>query len=152
MGAELQYALDLNGSEAKEEVRYTINSHLVVFAPVETAYVNADADKINQVITNLISNAIKYSLANTVIQVACLTKDNLTIVSVRDEGIGVKEADKPKLFDRYYRVNNNATSASGFGIGLYLCAEIIQRHEGNIWVESEVENGSTFSFSLPIIE
>ena len=72
-------------------------------------------------------------------------------MSVRDEGIGVNDNDIEKLFDRYYRVENKLTKTiSGFGIGLYLSAEIIQRHEGKIWVESIPGKGSIFYFSLPL--
>jgi two-component system sensor histidine kinase VicK len=72
-------------------------------------------------------------------------------VSIRDQGIGIRTNDIAKLFERYYRVENiNAKHISGFGIGLYLSAEIIQRHNGQIWVESEPENGSTFYFNLPL--
>ncbi len=137
--------------EIEEEIQSTINSHKVIFAPVETTWVNADRDKINQVISNLISNAVKYSPANTIINVACVTLDGCATVSVKDKGIGIKEEDKPKLFDRFYRANEGTTTASGFGIGLYLCSEIIQRHDDKIWVESEVGKGSTFIFSLPVV-
>jgi signal transduction histidine kinase len=71
---------------------------------------------------------------------------------VKDEGIGIKPNELKKLFDRYYRVQSNYTqNISGFGIGLYLSAEIIQRHNGRIWAESEIGKGSTFYFNLPII-
>jgi signal transduction histidine kinase len=72
-------------------------------------------------------------------------------VSVKDEGMGIKPADREKLFDRYYRVESGHTQhISGFGIGLYLSAEIIKRHDGNIWVESESGVGSIFYFSVPL--
>ena len=72
-------------------------------------------------------------------------------LSIEDEGMGINAYDLDKLFDRFYRVNNkHAQNISGFGIGLYLCAEIIQRHNGKIWVESEVGKGSKFYFSLPV--
>ncbi|MBC7566767.1 MAG: hypothetical protein H7223_07345 [Pedobacter sp.] len=72
-------------------------------------------------------------------------------VMVKDEGIGIRHQDQEKLFDRYYRVESGDTkSVSGFGLGLYLSAEIIKRHNGKVWVESEIGNGSSFYFSLPI--
>ncbi len=138
--------------EAEDEAVSMYNTHRIIFAPMEEIYVNADRDKINQVISNLINNAVKYSPANTLVNVACVTHNGMAVVTVKDEGIGIKKEDQLKLFERYYRVNNDSyTSVSGFGIGLYLCAEIIQRHDGNIWVESEVGKGSTFSFSLPVM-
>lgn len=139
--------------ELKEEILSMYSSHRIVFAPVEETFVIADWDKIGQVITNLISNAVKYSPPNTTVNVACVTVDRFVTISVKDDGIGVKPEDQNKLFERYYRVNNDGSkSATGFGIGLYLCAEVIQRHEGKIWVQSDVGKGSTFSFSLPVVE
>ncbi len=138
--------------DSEEETISMYNSHRIVFAPVEEMFVVADRDKINQVINNLISNAVKYSPANTTINVACVTTHGMARVSVTDQGIGIKPEDQDKLFERYYRVNNdNSASVSGFGIGLYLCAEIIQRHDGKIWVESVVGTGSIFSFTLPVV-
>jgi len=72
-------------------------------------------------------------------------------VSVQDQGFGISEKDKDKLFDRYYRVEDHQIkSIGGFGIGLYLCAEIIRHHNGKIWVESEIGRGSIFYFSIPL--
>jgi signal transduction histidine kinase len=83
--------------------------------------------------------------------VACETIENNARVCVRDEGMGIRESDIPKLFDRYYRVENeNMFSIGGFGIGLYLCDEIIKRHGGKVWVKSELGKGSTFFFSIPL--
>ena len=77
----------------------------------------------------------------------------MAVVSVRDEGMGIRREDQMKLFERYYRVTNDASaSIAGFGIGLYLCCEIIKRHDGKIWVESEVGKGSVFTFSLPVVK
>lgn len=136
--------------EVEEESVATVSSHQVVFAPVLETHVVADRDKIGQVINNFISNAVKYSPLGTTIQIACVTVDSQVQVSVSDEGLGIKIEDQQKLFDRYYRVETNAAHISGFGIGLYLCAEIIQRHDGRIWVESEPGKGSTFYFSIPL--
>jgi two-component system sensor histidine kinase VicK len=136
--------------EVEEESIATVASHQVVFAPVHETHVVADRDKIGQVINNFISNAVKYSPLGTTINIACVTVDNQAQVSVSDEGLGVKAEDQQKLFDRYYRVETNAAYIAGFGIGLYLCAEIVQRHDGKIWVESEPGKGSTFYFSIPL--
>jgi two-component system sensor histidine kinase VicK len=136
--------------EVEEESIATVTSHKVVFAPVLETHVVADRDKIGQVINNIISNAVKYSPLGTTIHIACVTVGNQAQVSVSDEGFGIKIDDQQKLFDRYYRVETNAAHIAGFGIGLYLCAEIIKRHKGNIWVKSEIGKGSTFCFSIPL--
>lgn len=135
--------------EAEEETTSTIASHLIVFRPVMTTYVNADRDKIGQVVQNLINNAVKYSPAGTIIHVACVTVNGQARVSVQDQGMGLAKQDQSRVFDRYYRVETPATQAiGGFGIGLYLSKEIIERHGGQIGVESTLGQGSTFWFTL----
>jgi two-component system sensor histidine kinase VicK len=137
--------------EVEEGTISDATSHKIIFAPVKETWLNADKDKIEQVINNLISNAIKYSKINTLIQVACITTGNYAHVSVKDQGIGVKPEDQENLFERFYRVEGEVTnSISGFGIGLYICKEIIDRHEGAIGVDSMPGEGSTFWFTLPI--
>ena len=138
--------------EAKEESQATIVSHTVIFSEVEPTIVNADRDKIAQVVHNLISNAVKYSPSESAIRISARSQDAMVKVSVKDEGMGIKADDLPRIFDRYYRVEDSIiTSISGFGIGLYLCAEIVRRHHGEIWAESEPGQGSTFTFALPLI-
>ncbi|MGY3052595.1 PAS domain S-box-containing protein [Pedobacter sp. UYEF25] len=137
--------------EIKEESLAMIHSHEIVFAPVVYTLVDADRDKIGQVINNLISNAVKYSPKGSVINVACVNDAENALLSVKDQGIGVTELDQKKLFDRFYRVEGKeAATIAGFGIGLYLCSEIVLRHEGKIWIESKIGAGSTFKFSLPL--
>jgi len=137
--------------ESEEESIAMISSHTVVFAPVERTIVEADRDKIGQVITNLISNSVKYSPAGSTINVACVNIDNMARVSVKDQGMGISKVNQSHLFDRFYRVESEEMGyVSGFGIGLYLCDEIIRRHHGKIWVESELAEGSTFHFTIPL--
>lgn len=138
-------------SDMVEETRLTAASHLITLHTAKHVAVVADQDKIASVISNLLSNAVKYSPRGTTIEVRCKTDGKMAIVSVTDEGLGIKQQDIDKLFDRYYRVeSSNTRNISGFGIGLYLSAEIIQRHDGKIWVESEVDKGSKFYFTLPL--
>jgi signal transduction histidine kinase len=133
------------------ETQFSSPGYLISLSPCNPISVNADPDKIGSVISNLLSNAVKYSPKGTRIEVSCLVKDNGVEISVRDEGIGVKEDDVKHLFDRYYRVDNpNYSHISGFGIGLYLSSEIIRQHKGEIWVESVPGEGSTFYFSIPL--
>lgn len=138
--------------EMEDETLIQVTSHRVIFAPVETTMVIADRDKIAQVLTNLINNAVKYSPLNSTINVACVSSEGTAHISVKDEGMGISQQDLPKVFVRYYRVNNDSNQTiAGFGIGLYLCSEIIKLHEGNIWAESELQKGSTFHFTLPVV-
>jgi two-component system sensor histidine kinase VicK len=137
--------------EAVEDVKALTQNHEFILDICGPLTVKGDRDKIVQVVNNFLSNAIKYSPKSTSIWVTCNKKDGTAIVSVKDEGFGIQPQDKDKLFDRFYRVESKQTQTiAGFGIGLYLCAEIVQRHNGKIWVDSEPEQGSTFSFSLPL--
>ena len=139
--------------EVEEESIAMITSHQIIFAPVEYTLVDADRDKIGQVVNNLISNAVKYSPKNSTINIACLNIGKNAVFSVKDQGMGIEEQDQEKLFDRFYRVEGKKTETiAGFGIGLYLCSEIILRHDGKIWVESKMGIGSNFQFSLPFVE
>ncbi len=136
--------------EILEETKVTISTHSILFSPCDPINVHADRDKISSVITNLVSNALKYSPNGTNIDITCTVDNSHVKVSVTDEGIGISPEDSSKLFERYYRVQNSNTDIiSGFGIGLYLSAEIIQRHDGKIGVDSEFGKGSTFWFTLP---
>jgi two-component system sensor histidine kinase VicK len=143
------FRLDELLQETVDETFISPSTHEIIFAQSCEIVVYADRDKIGSVISNLLSNAHKYSSNGSDIEINCERKGNEVIVSVKDQGIGISSEDAKKLFDRYYRVQGNHT-ISGFGIGLYLSAEIIQRHNGKIWVESDGEAGSTFYFSLPI--
>ncbi|MBD1366765.1 PAS domain S-box protein [Mucilaginibacter sp. ZT4R22] len=138
-------------SDVIEEANLTVTTHLIHFVQCPPITVRADRDKIGSVISNFISNAVKYSPKGNNIAVACSATDTELIVSVKDEGMGIKPGDLEKIFDRYYRVETTHTRhISGFGIGLYLSSEIIQRHGGRVWAESQSGVGSTFYFSLPL--
>lgn len=137
--------------ETEDETLSAVLTHRILFAPVPRTLVNADQEKIGQVIQNLISNAVKYSAPNSTIRIAADVFDGKVQISVSDEGIGISQTDLPRLFERFYRVKDAETRhISGFGIGLYLSAEIVKQHGGRIKVESVVGEGSTFYFTLPV--
>ena len=136
--------------EITEELRFTLTKHKINLSLCERISVYGDREKIGSVVSNLIGNAIKYSPEGGNIEIHCSLINGVIQVSIKDDGIGINANDLEKLFDRFYRVENiNTKHIAGFGIGLYLSAEIIQRHDGRIWAESEPGNGSTFYFSLP---
>jgi two-component system sensor histidine kinase VicK len=127
------------------------NTHTIVLNACSAAMVFADREKISSVVSNLISNAIKYSPIGKQIEINCQLEAEVIKVTVKDEGMGIKEADRTKLFERFYRIStSHRQNISGFGIGLYLSKEIIERHEGKIWVDSESGKGSVFTFILPV--
>ncbi|WP_082482378.1 PAS domain-containing sensor histidine kinase [Chryseobacterium sp. Leaf394] len=129
------------------EIQYS--SHDLVFNSPESMIVNGDRLKLAQVINNLVGNAVKYSGNKTSIYISIEKINDKIKVIVKDEGIGIKPENLDRLFDRYYRVEQESIIA-GFGIGLYLSAEIIKAHGGKIWAESEFSRGSTFFFEVPV--
>jgi PAS domain S-box-containing protein len=136
--------------EVIEETKLLMGAHTIVVSSNLGVNVHADRNKIGQVINNLMSNAVKYSAAGTVIAIVVREDADYIELSVADQGKGISAAHCDKLFERFYRVENEShLNISGFGIGLYICAEIIGRHQGKIWVESTKGEGSTFHFKIP---
>ncbi|MCO5951069.1 PAS domain-containing sensor histidine kinase [Mucilaginibacter flavidus] len=136
--------------ETIAETQLLSPGHPIEFEPGRQLFVKADAEKIGQVIGNLLSNALKYSDKDSTITVTCTSENNNVKVLVTDKGIGINAKDQEKLFQRFYRVESDKMkNISGFGIGLYLSSEIIQRHKGTIGVQSEEGRGATFYFTLP---
>jgi len=145
------FALDELIHEIIGEAEFTGSSHNIDLIQYKPVSVFADQDKIGSVISNFLNNAMKYSPKGSSVQVDCREIGDQVMVSVKDSGIGIELANLKKLFERYYRVETDEIQhVSGFGLGLYLSAEIIKQHKGKIWVESEIGVGSTFYFSLPV--
>ncbi len=138
-------------NEVVNDARFVNQSHFIEAESCTPLPIVADKNKIAQVIDNLISNAVKYSPKETEIKVACNVYDGMAHVYVADQGIGIKPVDQSRLFDRFYRADNDIIkNVAGFGIGLYISAEIVHLHQGQIWVQSEELAGSVFHFSLPL--
>lgn len=115
--------------------------------PQET--VKADSGKLNEVLVNIIGNAIKYTLSDGAIDIWQEDQNGTIVTHIKDHGIGMAEEDLNKLFSKFYRVKTNETATiQGTGLGLFITKEIVERMEGKIWVESKKGEGSTFSFSL----
>jgi PAS domain S-box-containing protein len=110
-----------------------------------------DESHLTQVLTNLISNAIKYSPDANEVEIYVARVSDFIKVSVKDQGMGIKVDDRKKIFERFYRVGAIQKNFPGMGIGLYICDQILKNHGGSFWVESEVGKGSVFSFTLPLI-
>jgi signal transduction histidine kinase len=110
----------------------------------------ADRERIGQVVTNLISNAVKYSPNNEEIIITSGETENGVRVCVRDRGIGMSIDTKDRVFNRFYRSNNpKVQTFPGLGLGLYIASEIVKRHGGSMDIESNEGEGSMFCFSLP---
>jgi len=112
--------------------------------------IRGDETRLEQVILNYMTNAIKYSPDVRELELHSSVQDNFLIVSVKDFGIGIPKENQADVFRKFYRVEGSAQRFQGLGVGLYICYEIIRRHHGKCWLESEVGKGSTFYFSLPV--
>jgi signal transduction histidine kinase len=135
------------------EAAFLTSNHHLDIVNCQGLYVHADKDKIAQVLINLISNATKYSPPGSTISIGCEKINGSVRIYVSDKGIGINPEHQKKLFNRFYRVENEKSkTVSGFGIGLYLVSEILRYHDSNIRVDSLEGNGSTFSFNLESVE
>jgi len=135
-----------------EKMRPQAGSHHLLLAPREgTIPVRADPDRMEQVITNLLDNALKYSPPGSTVTLSVRARGDKAVVSVSDQGIGIPLEQQTHVFDKFHRVlDERSRHVQGTGLGLYLCRKIVEAHGGHIWVESRPGEGSTFHFSLPL--
>jgi len=125
------------------------NHNILLENSIDALY-TGDQFRIEQVLINLLNNAIKYSPDANKVLVKAKTEDNHIKVSVQDFGIGIAKEDIDQLFQRFYRVSKTAMSYQGVGLGLYIASEIVKKHQGTFSIESEPGKGSSFCFSLPL--
>lgn len=138
-------------SELIEQLQLTTEKHSIVKKLDKTISVYGDRERTGQVITNLISNAIKYSPHSEKIIIKTSSDKNNVSLCVQDFGVGIPSDKKDRVFEQFYRVSGDKeTTFPGLGLGLYVSSEIIKREGGKIWVESIEGKGSTFCFTLPI--
>jgi len=139
--------------ECVQDLQHTTNKHILVMDFKETGKVYSDKERIGQVMTNLISNAVKYSPHSNRIIISTEREGNMVTVCVEDFGIGIPEDKKDKVFEQFYRVSGSKQHTfPGLGLGLYISNEIIRREGGRMWVNSTEGKGSTFCFSLPVTD
>jgi len=138
-------------NELAEDAQFLTNKHIINLISCDNIWIYGDPEKLGHVIMNLLNNAIKYSPEGGVITIHCDKQGDRVKISIQDEGVGITPSDQKRLFERFYRVNSDKIkTVSGFGIGLYLAAEILRFHDSKIEVESQEGIGSTFWFSLNI--
>lgn len=128
------------------------NIYSVVISGDQDLEVFADSHRIEQVMVNLLNNAIKYAPKSKEIIIRIEKADDMARISVSDKGPGIEPAKVPHLFDRYFRVDSDGMQFSGLGLGLYISSEIIKRHDGQIGVDTEIGKGSTFWFTVPLAQ
>jgi len=125
---------------------------LAVDIPSQTApLIEADQALLHQALYNLVENAIKYTNAGGMINVSVRVRQDNLVFGVNDTGIGIAPVDIPRLFEKFYRgVQRDAKKQSGTGLGLAIVKSIAERHNGKVWVESQLGKGSTFYLMIPI--
>ena len=161
---ELYDAAKVNSGNLKLEISI-FNFEEMVFEAIDTVKVlhpayniivsgdgniqaNGDRYRLIQVVTNYLSNGIKYSNGNTDVKLHISYNDESITVSVKDNGLGISPKQLPYIFDRFFRAEKTK-NLEGIGLGLFLCRQIIHAHRGKVWAESEEGEGSTFYFSIP---
>jgi len=137
-------------SNAIEMIRQTYPEYRIVQKGEANVQLYGDEMRIEQVLINYLTNAVKYSPDFWEIHIEIEVRSNRLFVKVRDFGIGIRKDHQPNIFHKFYRVEESANRFQGLGIGLYICAEIIRRHEGEYGVESEPGQGASFYFSVPV--
>ena len=132
-------------------IQQTHPENYITYNGLKEIFVHGDEMRLEQVVINYLTNAVKYSngIHEVDVDVSADEKNNL-IVAVKDYGIGIPKDSLPNIFKKFYRVDNASFHSQSLGIGLYICAEILKKHEGHYWVESQPGKGSTFYFSVPL--
>lgn len=133
-----------------ENCRYIYPSHKLTEELEQNIMINGNEERLEQVLMNLINNAVKYSNGNKEIIVRAEKDNSTATVSIIDFGIGLSSEDQEKIFDRFFRVENNEAYIPGLGMGLYISSGIVKEHNGTLSVKSRLKEGSVFSFSLPL--
>ena len=136
-----------------EQQQVAVGSHTLQLVVVDRSLpVHADPARIEQVLINLLANAVKYSPKADHVTITLRRDGDSAHLSVRDEGIGIPRAEQRRLFGRFYRASNAARSGlGGLGLGLFIARELVVRSGGRLWVESEEDSGSTFHVTLPLL-
>ena len=114
--------------------------------------VRGDSTRLGQIITNLVDNAAKYSPEGTEIILTATREDKSILVAIKDTGKGISSEDQLRLFEPFERLSETSTTRPGMGLGLLVCRRLVEAHGGKIWVESEPDKGSTFRFTIPIVQ
>jgi two-component system CheB/CheR fusion protein len=144
------FELDEVVTDAVESIREHTSSHKIIVGAIPEVRLHADRHRIEQVLLNLLDNAIKYSPGQHEVKIECQQFPDHIRVSITDHGIGMNSDQTRRLFERFYRAENPGNVFQGLGLGLFISAEIVERHGGRFEVQSEPGDGSTFSFTLPI--
>jgi PAS domain S-box-containing protein len=142
----LRYTIDMLHGQIKAK-----NLKIRTDIPLPLPALRANPIRLRQVLDNLVGNAIKYSYPNAEIFISIHSEGDQVILQVKDHGVGIPPADQPHIFDKFYRATNVGSDIEGSGLGLAIVKNIVENHQGRIWVESTVGKGSSFFIVLPVI-
>jgi PAS domain S-box-containing protein len=145
-----EFSLTVLIKESLESIKEAYPSHQIYFDETDEVILEADKLRLEQVLVNLVTNAIKYSPESERVELSVKKSEKEIVVSVRDYGMGISKENINHIFSQFYRAKDLNRSITGLGLGLYITKEIIERHGGRIWVESEPRMGSTFFFTIPL--
>ncbi len=138
--------------ESIDTIQVANPKHQIIYKGKLRQKIKGDKGRLEQALTNLLTNAVKYSPNSKKIIVGASRKNGAVEISVTDFGIGIPKRKQRSIFEKFYRVPSDQGWTEGLGLGLYVTKEIIERHQGKIWMESMVDKGSTFYFRLPLKE
>jgi signal transduction histidine kinase len=142
----LRYTLDMLQGQIKSK---ELKVQTQIASPLPA--LRANPVRLRQVLDNVVGNAIKYSHPKGEILVSLHSEENQVILQVTDHGPGIPTSDQPHIFDKFYRGTNIGSEIEGSGLGLAIVKNIVETHQGRIWVESTVGKGSSFFIVLPVI-
>jgi len=131
------------------DVQANAPKHDIILEDSPDLIYTGDRFRLEQVMINLLTNAVKYSPEVSKIIVRAWAERNKVVVSIQDFGMGIPESEIEKITERFYRINKTSSGHQGLGLGLYISLGIIKKHAGDFWIRSEQGKGSTFYFSLP---
>lgn len=145
-----EFNFDQMVEESISMLQPSLETHKIIKEGNAGVQVVGDKQRLEQVLMNYLTNAVKYSPGKNKILVNVTQQNDNVIVAITDQGIGIPKEKVSCIFERFYRVEGIVHRFQGFGIGLYIASEIIKRHNGKVWLESEENKGSTFYFSIPL--
>ena len=135
----------------KDQLAGTLQTERVrLEGPADLPPADADPGRVERILVNLLSNALKYSEAPAPVMVTLARQGDELLISVADQGRGIAPEELPRLFERYFRAQAGLERRDSLGLGLYITKGLVEAHGGRIWVESEPGRGTAFHFTLPV--
>jgi two-component system, OmpR family, sensor histidine kinase CiaH len=144
--------LDISADAVKKTLKIAAQKHIIIANRIHDEHIDGNDQMLTELLVIFLDNAIKYSPENTQIELNTLKIDGHIQISIKDQGVGIYEADLPHIFNRFYRADKSRTktNTNGYGLGLSIAKQIVDRHKGTITVKSSIGTGTEFTITLPI--